>query len=228
MPGYLLHYAAVKPELLKNRSFMLGVEAPDILKKYIRIYGIDGARCKYNWLKTSEMPNYDRLEERASQAEKPDSSEGLHYGISSNPNIWACWNSFTDAEKSNPFFRGYIWHLLTDYIMYKRLDINKKFTEILTPFKDDSNLVEIQKKAKNELHRDWDKTNFRVKTTYPEVVLPEEIIDLDVVKYIDDDKLIYVNWPVLKSTIDFLRTYDPLNATTSEMEDMIKKIIDAA
>lgn len=228
MPGYLLHYAAVKPELFVNRSFMLGVEAPDILKKHIKIYGIDGARCKYNWLRTAEMPCYERLEERASQSETPDSANGLHYGVSSNPNIWACWSELTDEEKNNPFFRGYVWHLLTDYIIYKRLDINQKFTEILMPFKDEQNFAEIQKKAKNELHQDWDKTNFRVKETYPEIVLSGEVIDLDVVKYINDEKLIYINWPVLKSTIGFLRTFDPLNATPSEMEDIMQEIIDVA
>lgn len=228
MPGYLLHYASVKPELLSNRSFMIGVEAPDILKKHIKLYGIDGARYKYNYFKTSEMPNYDRLEERALQNETLNLSDGLHYGISSNPNIWLCWNGLSKEEKNNPFFRGYVWHLLTDYIMYKRLEINQKFTEALTPFKEDPNFVELQKKAKNELHRDWDKTNSKVKATYPEIILPEEVIDLNVVKYIDSGELTYINWHVLKSTIDFLRTFDPLNATSSEMEDIIQKIIKVA
>lgn len=228
MPGYLLHYAAVKPELLLNRSFMLGVESPDILKKHLKIYGIDGARCKYNWTKTSIMPNYDRFEKRILEPETIGSTIGLHYGTSSNPDVWLCWIELSEKEKNNPFFRGYIWHLLTDYIMYKRLEISKKFTESLTPFKDDPNLAELQKKAKNELHTDWDKTNSKVKATYPEVILPEEVIELDVVKYVYSGELTYVNWFVLKSTIDFLRTFDPVNVTSSEMEDIIHEILNVA
>ena len=127
MPGYLVHYATVKPELLVNRSFMLGVEAPDILKKHLKIYGIDGARCKYNWIKTSIMPNYARFEKRILEPETIGSTTGLHYGTSSNPNVWLCWNELSEEEKNNLFFRGYIWHLLTDYIIYKRLEITKKF-----------------------------------------------------------------------------------------------------
>ena len=228
MPGYLVHYATVKPELLVNRSFMLGVEAPDILKKHLKIYGIDGARCKYNWIKTSIMPNYARFEKRILESETISSTTGLHYGTSSNPNVWLCWNELLEEEKNNLFFRGYIWHLLTDYIIYKRLEITKKFTESLIQFKDAPNLEELQKKAKNKLHTDWDKTNSKVKATYPEVVLPEEVIELDVVKYVDSGELTYVDWLVLKSTIDFLRTFDPVNATSSEMEDMIYEIINVA
>ena len=225
MPGYLLHYAVVKPELLNNRSFMLGVETPDILKKHIKLYGVDEARKKYNCLKTPEMPDYDRLEKRALQPESPNSTEGLHYGVSSNPNIQECWNELTDEEKNNPFFRGYVWHILTDYIMYKRLDIDKKFAESFTAFKDKPNFEEIRKKAVDDLHQDWDKINFRVKATYPEIVLPREIIDLNVIKYIDDDNLVYISWPVLESVINLLRTFDPLHSKISKMEDIIKYII---
>lgn len=221
MPGYLLHYAAVKRKLLVNRSFMLGVESPDILKKHIKIYGIDGARCKYNGLKTLIMPNYDRFEKRALEPETIGSTTGLHYGTSSNPNIWLCWNELSEEEKNSPFFRGYIWHLLTDYIMYKRLEINQKFIESLKPFKDSPDFADFQEKVRNELHEDWNKINFKVAKAYPEIILPEEVIELDVVKYVDSGKLTYVDWAVLKSTIDFLRTFDPVNASSSEMEDIM-------
>ena len=35
MPGYYLHLAACKESSLENRSFVLGVEAPDMLKKHV-------------------------------------------------------------------------------------------------------------------------------------------------------------------------------------------------
>ena len=54
------------------------------------------------------------------------------------------------------------------------------------------------------------------------------MIELDVVKYVYSGELTYVNWFVLKSTIDFLRTFDPVNVTSSKMEDIIHEILNVA
>ena len=88
MPGYYLHLAACKGNTLKNRSFVLGVEAPDLLKKHFKIYGnVAEARKKYETLKTADMPDYSELETRIQQKETINSTTGLHYGVSSNPDI---------------------------------------------------------------------------------------------------------------------------------------------
>ena len=38
MPGYYIHLASSNEKALKNRSFVLGVEAPDMLKKHVKVY----------------------------------------------------------------------------------------------------------------------------------------------------------------------------------------------
>lgn len=223
MPGYYLHFAACNSQTRKNRSFLRGVEAPDILKKHVKLYGIDGAREKYKTLKTDDMPKYEKLQERILQKETIGSTNGLHYGMSSNPNVWEFWNSLSDEEKNNPFYRGYIWHLLTDAIMYRRLDIDAKFSKFLELNKDKSDLEELRKVEVKKLHSDWDKTNAKVRDTYIDIVLTPEVEELGVVQFIEKGKLYYVDWPMLKSIIDYLRTFDPLNG---DMENIISTIMD--
>ena len=145
MPGYYIHLAACGGQTLKNRSFVLGVEAPDLLKKHVRFYGeIEKAKTSYESLRTSEMPEYSELQPRIVQKERADSNEGLHYGLSSNPNIMACWSNMSEAQKNNPFYRGYIWHLLTDAIVYGRLDFESKFNEVLREKQGCPNFKELQ------------------------------------------------------------------------------------
>ena len=89
MPGYYLHLAACGGNLLKNRSFVLGVEAPDILKKHFK--DADGdikkARAKYDSLRTGDMPDYSEFELRVQQNEYRGKLEGMHYGKSSSTNV---------------------------------------------------------------------------------------------------------------------------------------------
>ena len=37
MPGYYVHLAVSNKEVRKDRSFVLGVEIPDLLKKYVKL-----------------------------------------------------------------------------------------------------------------------------------------------------------------------------------------------
>lgn len=223
MPGYYLHLAACGGNSLTNRSFVLGVEAPDILKKHVKIFGgLEGARKKYESIRTSDMPGYHEFEERIKQKERHGSTEGLHYGPSSLPDVKKCWNGFSEEQKNNPFYRGYIWHLLTDLIMYKRLDIDGKTQKFFEENKGKPNIEELKKREVEKLHADWDKTNARVREEYPEVFLPEEIRELGVVQFITEGDLVYVNWPLLKDTIDYLRTFDPI---AGDMDSIIEEII---
>lgn len=223
MPGYYLHLAACGGNSLKNRSFVLGVEAPDILKKHVKFCGgMEQARAKYNSLCTSEMPEYSELLPRILQSETAYSNEGLHYGLSSNPDIRACWSGLSKIQKATPFYRGYVWHLLTDAIIYGRLNIDAKFQKLLDENQGKSNIEEIMNREVKKLHTDWDKTNALVRDTYPEVSLPDEVKELGVVKFINDGELVYVDWPLLKETIDYLRTFDPIDG---DMDNIIESVL---
>lgn len=224
MPGYYLHLAACGGHSLNNRSFVLGVEAPDILKKHVKFCGgIEEAHAKYDSLRTSEMPEYCELQPRIQQKETANSNEGLHYGLSSKPDVKSCWSALSDIQKANPFYRGYVWHLLTDAIMYGRLDIEGKFQKVLLANKDNPNIAELQKTEVKKLHADWDKTNARVRNTYPEVSLPEEVKELGVVQFINEGELVYVDWDVLRETIEYLRTFDPLHG---DMDSIIRSVLE--
>lgn len=225
MPGYLLHLASCGGHSLKNRSFVLGVEAPDILKKHVNFCGgIEEAHAKYDSIRTSEMPEYCELQPRIQQKETANSNEGLHYGLSSQPDVKACWSGLTDMQNANPFYRGYVWHLLTDAIMYRRLDIDAKFQKVLDENQGHPDINALQKGEVKKLHADWDKTNAHVRDTYPEVSLPDEVKELGVVQFITEGDLVYVDWPLLKETIDYLRTFDPLNG---DMESIIETVLNS-
>ena len=223
MPGYYLHLAACGGNSLENRSFVLGVEAPDILKKHVNFFGgIEEANARYDSLRTGEMPEYRELQPRIQQKETANNTAGLHYGLSSSPNVRAFWNSLSKTQQKNPFYRGYCWHLLTDAIMYGRLDFEAKFQKVVYENCEQLDINKLMKEEIKKLHADWDKTNARVRNTYPEVSLPDEVKELGVVQFIDKGELVYVDWSILKSTIDYLRTFDPLNG---DMERIIEEIL---
>ena len=222
MPGYYLHLAACGGDSLKNRSFVLGVEAPDILKKHVKICGgIEAAHAKYDSLRTSEMPEYCELQARILQKERANSNEGLHYGLSSKPDIRACWSGLSETQKANPFYRGYVWHLITDAIMYGRLNIDANFMKVLQENAGNPNLEELKMNERKKLHDDWNKTNALVRDTYPEVTLPDEVKELGVVQFIEEGELVYVDWHILKDTIDYMKTFDPLG----DNMDTIMKVV---
>ena len=223
MPGYYLHLAACGGELLKNRSFVLGVEAPDILKKHLKDAGgdIEKARAKYNSLRTGDMPDYSDFEIRVQQKESRGKLDGMHYGKSSSTNVRAFWNGLLETQKKTAFYRGYVWHLLTDTIMYARLDIDARFAKVLGDKLYDE---ELRWKEVEKLHLDWDKTNTLVKATYPDVALTPEVEELNVVGF-ETGELVYVDWYILKETIDFLRSFDPL---LGDMDVIMEEVLHAA
>ena len=210
MPGYYVHFASCNPKCLKNRSFICGVETPDILKKYYKLYGIEGTREKYNKLKQIDMPDFKKFEERLKQKEERGNNLGMHYGVSDSPNILLFWNSLSKIDKKNPFYIGYLWHLLTDLYMYSNLDIKNKLVKKNIEFE------------LSTLHKDWDKTNSKIRDTYKEVKLPQEVIDLNVVSYIEGEDTNYINWNELKGLIDNLRKFNPLE---EDIDDIIKVLV---
>ncbi len=211
MPGYYIHLASCNTEALSNRRFVLGVEAPDLLKKYYKTYGeVEKVFAKYESLLLYRFPDLIRLKQRILQKEKSGCTDGLHYGLSSTPNVIAFWCSLNKNEKIDPFWRGYAWHLLTDAIMYGRLNIDDKFRKALEINKDAPNIEQLKIIEVNRLHEDWDRTNAKVRNTYPEVTLPKEIEELSIVKFIEEGDLVYVDWHIVKSTIEYLRSFDQM------------------
>lgn len=210
MPGYYVHYAACTPESRKNVSFLRGVEAPDILKKHLKMYGLDGAREKYNSFKTPEMPEYDVLADRIQQKEKIGCLDGLHYGTSSQPGVWQFWKSLCSEDKENPFYKGYFWHLLTDLLVYNLLGIDEKFQEVMEKNKGIVDIDELKKRETKKLHDDWDRLNARVRDNFPDVAFTPEVVELDVVKFIEGGNFTYVTPRAVFKAITVLRRFDPL------------------
>ncbi len=220
MPGYYVHLAACHPEARKNRSFVLGVEAPDLLKKYYLSYGLEGTRDRYNSLKTPDMPDFSWFVPKIEEEENKDGSNGLHFGWSSNPDVRCFWNILTPEEKKNYFFIGYLCHLLPDLLVYKCLDFEKKFEEIKRKNPNGENMDFILQEIQR-LRGDWDKINSRIRDEYPDVILTPEVLELGEVKYSDSDQFNYIDYYTVKTVIDYFRHFNPIH---DNIDDMIEKI----
>ena len=94
--------------------------------------------------------------------------------------------------------------------MYTYLDIETKFEIFAKTHANDENLLELQNLEYKKLHNDWDKTNSRIRDMYPDVILPPEIIELDIVKFASGNQLSYVDWEVIKSLTNYMRKFNPL------------------
>jgi len=226
MPGYYAHLATVNPVVSKNRCFIYGVEMPDLLKKYYKLGGLIYAEEKYNLLHIKDMPFFSFFEERVQQdADDKDSTNGLHYGWSSSPDIYLFWNSLSSNQKNNSFFIGYLWHLLGDKLVYSWLDIEGKFNSFLKQHKNDPNLSTLMEIEYKKLHNDWDKLNALIRDRYPDVILTPEVIELNTVKYNSDSHLDYVDWNILKNIIDYMRSINPLEEDSEKIINEIKLLL---
>lgn len=219
MPGYFIHLGVCNEEALKDRGFVLGVEAPDMLKKHVKVLGIDGAKEKYNELKVSGMPEYEELESRINEKEEIGNNGGLHYGVSSKPGIKEYWSSLTDDQKKESFYKGYLWHLITDKKMYEQLDLDNKFKVVLECYNGDD-IDSFKRQEVKKLHSDWDKTNELIKSKYG-VELTPEVDELKVVGFNSDTNLSYVDWDIVRGVIDELRNINPLDC---DLEDLVSKL----
>ncbi len=224
MLGYYVYFACCPTKALGNRSFVSGVEAPDLLKKYYEIYnGSKGAAIRFNRWRGRYTPEYKELEKRVEQKKSIGSTDGLHYGLSTNPDVRVYWDGLDEVKKAKfeTFYRGYVWHLLTDKLIYNRLDIEKKLKKELEENKEHVSRRRLKKMQAKKLRNDWRIVNSLIKKTYPDVKLPYEIRSINLVKYAEGE-LVYVDWEVLKKTIDYLRAFDSLNG---DMDRIIKKVL---
>ncbi len=212
MPGYLLHLAACKPALLENVSFRKGVEAPDLLKKWVFKLGLDEARKKYATWKETNMPEFSYFEQRALSTDD-DRKMGLHFGYSSNPDLIAFLDTISEKDMKNPFWRGYFWHLITDKLMYSWLNVGERYgQELLRQIREGNAHEDVEKAEKKKLHDDWDRTNEMVREKFNiSMPLPSEIEELNVVKFINDGQpLTYISWDKVELAIELLRALNPL------------------
>lgn len=224
MPGYLIHYAVCRGKSLRNRDFVLGVEAPDILKKYYKMYG-DRAFAKWDMIICgSSAPTYLDFQLRAQQVELCGLDSGLHYGVSSSPGIREYWNSLYSMQHYRPFYRGYLWHLLTDKLIYAYLDIDSKFSEELKNY-NGLDVKNFKEKQREKLHEDWDIINAKVHERYPEIALTPEVKELGVVKYKDKGNLTYVDEKILFTLISYMRTIDPIDCDMDSVIDDIYAMV---
>lgn len=220
MGGYKFHIATTSNT--RVAAFINGLFAPDLLKKWYKLYGIEGTLEKYNLIWTEGMPDFEELRERIMQDEVHGQPFGMHYGKSSLPDFNAFWNGLTETQKNMMFYRGYAWHLLGDMLMYKRLDIDTKMKAFYDANCGREDFKELFAKEKKKLHSDWDKTNSLINATYSNSGLPEWIIELGVVNYLPAEDLQYVDWSVLKSVIDYMRSFDPISG---DMEELIQTVL---
>ena len=87
----------------------------------------------------------------------------------------------------------------------------REIAEIKLPDLNAYTVEEAMKIETKKLHDDWDRTNQKIHLEYPEIILPPEIDELGVVKFVDDGKpLTYVDWEVINKSIKFLRLFDPI------------------
>ena len=203
MPGYFIHLASCHKKARENKTFRLGVETPDLLKTYYRL-GPQIAKIKYTNLKTDLMPDFDVFLKNLNQKERENKNEGMHFGISGNPHVLYFWQNLTTEQQNNPFYRGYLWHLLTDLLIYTYLDWNYKLNQYVK-----QNLGSWEE-AINLLHIDWDKTNKKIQDLYPDIVIPPEIQELNIINYLDSSNLTFINLNMIIELINFLANFNPL------------------
>lgn len=200
MPGYLVHLACCNPVILRHFvPIRIGIEAPDLLRAYSQSFG-KIACDQWEQISVPSIPPYKRLEGLITQ------EGGTHFGKSNSPNIQRFINSLDPSERDSPFWRGYLWHLITDAVFYKRLNIATLMSVKVDPYS--SNREEVFKREREELHKDWDRTNSLVESLY-HVRIPDEVRNLNLVKFSYEEPR-YVNREVIKSTIDSLRVLNPL------------------
>lgn len=211
MPGYVIHLATVDANE-KCQNYRRGVIAPDILKKWYKIScnDIEDVHKKYEQWKTPEMPDFNVFAERIQQKERMGSTDGLHYGESSSPDI-GFFMEQPYVNMSQAFWMGYHDHLVTDKKVYQKLGIDRKFNKLWQEICTLPNAKELYQVEVRRLHDDWNILNKRYSEKYA-IVLPPEVEKLNVVKY-KDGETVYINVQELDDVIEELRAEGSLKSS---------------
>ena len=215
MPGYYIHLAACNPKARENNLFRIGVEVPDLLKTYYEL-GVNAARIKYNQLKIKGMPPFNYFLLRLNQKEVANKPLGMHYGLSSDPNVLVYWQNLTLDKQQNAFFQGYLWHLLTDLLIYTYLDWDTKL-KLYTKYQ-----LGTKEQAISLLHQDWDKTNKKIQELYPNLTIPPEIAELNIIHFLPSQDLTFIDLDQIIKLINFLAQFNPIE---EDINNIIPQIL---
>lgn len=182
MPGYVVHNATGRKDMMINIPYQKGLNAPDYFK---RINTKEDFDKYFKYCQKGTCPKYEEFLELKS------ASSNFHFGYSSDPDIKKFVKlPFVDISK--PFWKGYLTHLIGDKEVYSlengAVDM-KKFR------KEGSN--------KSILHKDWDKINKKLQEKYDIQLLPE-IMALGIINYVEGDTT-YVNSDNLIKVIEKIR-----------------------
>ena len=170
MPGYFVHIASAPQDLRSSALGLKGLIAPDLWKKHTPT---ESEYFQF-FTKCSDAPSYEQIKFLCS-AEHGGTHFGSKLSDTNHADFAFISNLFTNGQldADNLFFKGYIHHLRVDKNFYADIPVfNKEAYE-----KDSA----IDKKvAIEDLHFDWDKTNFAISNWYPEIVdllssAPEEV-----------------------------------------------------
>lgn len=231
MHSYFPYWASACPDVKTSRAFVIGLEMPDFLndtRQKFKKNGVAEAHAAYLSLQeeVDGMPDFSRFfAERMQQKEREGTTFGLHFGKKYSPDVLAFWKWLPKAEKNKPFWRGYLWHLLTDRLINPRIDTDAKVKEFIDSHivSADMSVTLIQESARM-LATDWHKVNQLLIEKYPDVRLTPEVefLGTNITMSVPDMSLKFIDFEVLTSCIDFLRGFDPL---CNNIEDVIQQIL---
>ena len=234
MHSYYPYWASACPEAKQNRAFVVGLEIPDLLNDYRQKYkknGLSEAHAVYMMLQeeVSGLPDFNRFfAERLQQKERMGCTFGLHFGEKERPDVKVFWNWLPNSEKDNPFWRGFLWHLLTDALIKPRLDTSAKVKAHIDAQRTGNSIdVKAMQAANGMLEADWRKVNYLLLSKYPDVKVTPEVEELgtNIVQNGSAMNLQFIDWTILTAFIDFLRSFDPLGDNINET---IKQILSVA
>lgn len=233
MHSYFQYWASACPEAKQVRAFVIGLEIPDLLKDYRKKYknGLAEANAVYEALQkeTDGLPDFSKyFSERLMQKERLGSSFGMHFGKKLCPNVKAFWNWVPDSQKANPFWRGYLWHLISDRVINPRLNINQKIKTLSETKKISQKELGtfMQEEVTPILEKDLNKVNILLSDAYSDVQMTPEVEELGITLHAYPDmELSLIDWNVFIQSVGWLRSYDPL---APNIDDTIEEILSNA
>ena len=162
------------------------------------------------------------------QKERLGSSFGMHFGKKLCPNVKAFWNWVPDSQKANPFWRGYLWHLISDRVINPRLNINQKIKTLSETKKISQKELGtfMQEEVTPILEKDLHKVNILLSDAYSDVQMTPEVEELGITLHAYPDmELSFIDWNVFIQSVGWLRSYDPL---APNIDDTIEEILSNA
>lgn len=232
MPGAKVHDATGTKEKMTSILYRLGLNAPDDLKGLSKYYGDNPQQLVDRYSQYQLSDEEKRMLPTAKQLNFLRNITHLTPPIFKEKNGKKTIVQHTDRAElaeilqgkgskfgdlsfmdlNNPFWQGYVTHLVGDRIVYGTDDCVD-----MTKFVEDSKNPSIgPEEARTRLHADWDCINQILEDEFGIDILPH-IEEKGIVKYIDDVPT-YVNRDALIDAIDTVR------GITSEMD--MKSIVE--